>query len=119
MSEHKEHKLKGYYTGDIHNQFVEEHETPNAKKVIWRTFWILLFITLFEVAIAFSSLNKELLQWIFVVLTIVKAGFIVGYFMHLIHEKFTLRYSILLPFVLIAFLIFVALNEGMYLNFVK
>ncbi len=33
MSEHKEkHELKGYYTGDIHNQYVEEHETPNAKK---------------------------------------------------------------------------------------
>jgi len=119
MSENKDHKPSGYFTGDIHNQYVEEHEMPNAKKVIWRTFWILLIITVFEVAIAFSSLNKELLQWIFVTLTIVKAGFIVGYFMHLIHEKFSFRYSILLPFILIAYLIFIALKEGVYLNFVK
>lgn len=118
MSEINEHKTKGYSTGDIHNQWIEEHETPNAKKVIWRTFWILLFITIFEVAIAFTSLNKELLQWIFVSLTIVKAGYIVGYFMHLIHERFTFRYSILLPFILIAFLIFIALREGIYLNLI-
>ena len=119
MSENNEHKSKGYYTGDIHNQFIEEHETPNAKRVIWRTFWILLFITIFEVAISFTPLNKDLLQWTFVALTIVKAGFIVGYFMHLIHERFTFRYSILLPFILIAYLIFIALKEGIYLNFVK
>ena len=119
MSEHNEHKPKGYSTGDIHNQWIEEHDVPDAKKVIWRTFWILLFITIFEVAISFTSLSKEFLQWTFVVLTIVKAGFIVGYFMHLKHERFTLRYSILLPFVLIAFLIFIALREGIYLNFVK
>jgi len=119
MSEQNENKPHGYYTGDIHNQFVEEHQTPNAKKVIWRTFWILLFITIFEVAIAFTSLNKELLQWIFVTLTIVKAAYIVGYFMHLIHEKFTFRYSILLPFILIAYLIFIALKEGVYLHMIK
>lgn len=119
MSENSEHPSKGYYTGDIHNQFIEEHETPNAKKVIWRTFWILLFITIFEVGIAFTSINKDILQWTFVALTIVKAGFIVGYFMHLIHERFTFRYAILLPFILIVYLIFIALSEGMYLNLVK
>jgi caa(3)-type oxidase subunit IV len=119
MAENHEHKPKGYTTGDIHNQWVDEHETPNAKKVIWRTFWILLFITIFEVAISFTGLNKELLQWIFVALTIVKAGFIVGYFMHLIHERFSFRYSILLPFILIAYLIFIALKEGVYLHFIK
>jgi cytochrome c oxidase subunit 4 len=120
MSEKKEvhHELKGYYTGDIHNQFVEEHETPNAKKVIWRTFWILLVITVFEVGISFSSVNKEVLQWVFVILTVVKAGFIVGFFMHLLHERFTFRYTILLPFVLIVFLVFIALAEGVYLHII-
>ena len=118
MSE-QHHELKGYYTGDIHNQFVEEHETPNAKKVIWRTFWILLVLTIVEVGIAFTPWNKDLLQWIYVVLTIVKAGFIVGFFMHLLHEKFTFRYTILTPFVLIVYLIFIALAEGVYLHFIK
>ncbi|MEO5572839.1 MAG: cytochrome C oxidase subunit IV family protein [Bacteroidia bacterium] len=118
MSDHKteKHELKGYYTGDIHNQFVEEHETPNAKKVIWRTFWILLAITIFEVAISFTSINKDVLQWTFVALTIVKAGYIVMFFMHLLHEKFTFKYTILGPFALIAFLIAIALAEGMYIR---
>ncbi len=120
MSENQEshHESKGYYTGDIHNQFVEEHETPNAKKVIWRTFWILLIITIFEVGISFTALNKEVLQWTFVVLTIVKAGYIVGFFMHLLHEKFTFKYTILMPFTLILFLVFIALAEGIYLHLV-
>lgn len=113
------HPPKGYYTGDIHNQWVEEHETPNAKKVIWRTFWILLFVTIFEVAISFAPINKDVLQWTFVVLTIVKAGYIVGFFMHLFHEKFTFRYSILLPFILIVYFIFIALVEGIYLHIIK
>ena len=92
MSEHS-NPSNGYYTGDIHNQFVVEHHDPKAKKVIWKTFWILLVLTIFEVGISFSSLNKDLLQWIFVVLTVVKAGFIVGFFMHLFHEKKTFKYT--------------------------
>ena len=113
-----QHPPKGYYTGDIHNQYVEEHETPNAKKVIWRTFWILLFVTIFEVAISFVPLHRDILMWTFVVLTIVKAGYIVGYFMHLFHETFTFRYTILLPFLLIVYLIFIALAEGVYLHLI-
>jgi cytochrome c oxidase subunit IV len=110
----EEHK-HGYYTGDIHNQFVEEHHIPGIRKIIWKTFWILLFVTIFEVAIAFAPLSKELLQWIFVALTIVKSAYIVGIFMHLFHEKFTFKYTILLPFILIVYLIFIALAEGTYL----
>jgi cytochrome c oxidase subunit IV len=110
----EEHK-HGYYTGDIHNQFVEEHHIPGIRKIIWKTFWILLFVTIFEVAIAFAPLSKELLQWIFVALTIVKSAYIVGIFMHLSHEKLTFKYTILLPFILIVYLIFIALAEGTYL----
>jgi cytochrome c oxidase subunit IV len=119
MSADSPHPPQGYYTGDIHNQFVEEHQMPNAKRVIWRTFWILLIVTIFEVSIAFAPLNKDLLQWIFVVLTIVKAAYIVGFFMHLFHEKFTFRYTILLPFLLIVYLIFIAIAEGVYLHLIK
>ncbi len=106
----------GYYTGDIHNQFVEEHYDPKSKKTIWRTFWILLIATIVEVAIAFVPMNKELLQWIFVVLTIFKSAYIVGVFMHLGKEEKSLQYSILLPFILIVYLIALCLIEGIYLH---
>jgi cytochrome c oxidase subunit IV len=37
--------------------------------------------------------------------------------MHLKHEKFTFGYSIILPFILIVYLIAMALAEGNFLNF--
>jgi cytochrome c oxidase subunit IV len=110
-------KQHGYYTGDIHNQFVPEHYDPKNRSVIWRTFWILLLITVFEVAIAFTSISPSVLMIIFIVLTIVKAYFIVAFFMHLKHEKVSFGYSIILPFILIVYLIAMALAEGNYLNF--
>ena len=125
MAEHQspqgdkhEEKKHGYYTGDIHNQFVEEHTVSNSVKLIWRTFWILLIITIFEVGIAFTSIPHDILIIIFIVLTIVKAYFIVAFFMHLKHENVPLKYSIILPFVLILFLIVMAIAEGNYLNLV-
>ncbi len=124
MSEHqhneeqKTEKKHGYYTGDIHNQFVEEHHVPNAVKIIWKTFWILLIVTLFEVGIAFTSIPHDILIVIFIVLTIVKAYYIIAFFMHLKHEKDAFKYSILLPFFLILFFIVMAIAEGNYLNLV-
>lgn len=106
----------GYYTGDIHNQFVEEHHDPKSKSVIWRTFWILLFITLFEVGIAFSAISKQVLMVVFIALTIVKAYFIVAFFMHLKHEKQTFSATIILPFLLIVYLIVMCITEGNYIH---
>ena len=111
-------KKHGYYTGDIHNQFVEEHIVKNSTKLIWKTFWILLAITVFEVGIAFTSIPHDILIVIFIVLTIVKAYYIVAFFMHLKHEALPLMYSIVLPFVLILFFIIMAIAEGNYLNII-
>ena len=71
-------KKQGYYTGDIHYQFVEEHHVPGNVKVILRTFWILLFVSMGEVGIAFRSISKDILLVVFVVLTIVIEYFIIG-----------------------------------------
>jgi cytochrome c oxidase subunit IV len=124
MADHHNHgdqheeKKHGYYTGDIHNQFVEEHVDPKSVKTIWKTFWILLAITLFEVGIAFTSIPHDILIVIFIVLTIVKAYYIVAFFMHLKHETVPFKYSIILPFVLILYLIVMAIAEGNYLNLI-
>jgi cytochrome c oxidase subunit IV len=111
-------KKHGYYTGDIHNQFVEENHVANSVGLIWRTFWILLAITIFEVGIAFTSIPHNILIVVFIVLTIVKAYYIIAFFMHLKHEKVALKYSIILPFILILYLIVLAIAEGNYLNLV-
>ncbi|MEY4594454.1 MAG: hypothetical protein RIQ47_864 [Bacteroidota bacterium] len=85
-------------------------------KLIWKVFWILLGVTLFEVGIAFTSIPKNILMYTFIILTIVKSYYIVGYFMHLKYEAVPFRWTILLPFVLIVYLIFIALYEGSALS---
>jgi cytochrome c oxidase subunit 4 len=102
---------------DIHHEVVSHESEEKAHsalntKLIWRVFWILLGITLFEVGISFTSIPHTILIWTFVALTLVKAYYIVGYFMHMKFEAVPFQWSILLPFILIVYLIFIALYEG-------
>ena len=94
---------------------------------IWRVFWILLVITTFEVLLGILKVNEKLpefivydkflgLAWlthIFIILTLVKAAYIVMTFMHLGDERKNLRWVILLPaFVLVPYLLFILLSEA-------
>ena len=90
---------------------------------IWKVFWILLGVTAVEVALgmiqpAFLNtqfLGTKLLNHIFIVLTIVKAAYIVLSFMHLGHERKSLKWTILIPpIILIPYLLFILLTEGGY-----
>jgi cytochrome c oxidase subunit 4 len=106
-----------FVSSDIHHEHVSHESEEKAHsalntKVIWRVFWILLGVTIFEVAISFTALSKDLLLYTFIALTIVKAYYIVGFFMHLKFEKIPMIWSLLLPFVLIVYLIFIAIYEG-------
>lgn len=89
----------------------------SAVKRIWKTFWILLAITLVEVALAFLHLytgfpGKLLLNSIFIGLTILKAFFIVAEFMHLGHEVRNLIMTILFPLLLFVWFIIAFLADG-------
>ena len=77
---------------DIHHEHISHDAIEKAHsglntKVIWKVFWILLGITIFEVSIAFSPIPHEILIYTYVFLTLVKAYYIVGFFMHLKFEK--------------------------------
>jgi MFS superfamily sulfate permease-like transporter len=90
--------------------------------VIWRVFGFLSVVTVVEVLLGISKpdvlhLNKvlgtSLLNWIFLILTLVKAYGIAWYFMHLKDEKTWFRRSIVWPVVfLICYLAFYLLYEG-------
>ena len=92
---------------------------------IWRVFWILLIVTAVEVILGIikpavlidnSFLGTTLLNLIFIILTIIKAAYIVMEFMHLGQEVKGLKLSILLPsVVLIPYLMFILLTEGNYI----
>lgn len=112
-----------FITNDIHQEriTIKGHGEGSGlnTKIIWRVFWILLVVTIFEVAISFTGISKTILLYTFITLTIVKAYYIVFYFMHMKYEETALKFSILLPFVLIIYLIFIAIYEGVALGIIK
>jgi cytochrome c oxidase subunit 4 len=79
---------------------------------IWKVMLILLAITAVEFIIAFTMGAGTIKTLIFVLLTIVKAFYIVGEFMHLSHERKSLIWSILLPTLFIVFLLVILIVQG-------
>ncbi|XOV95094.1 MAG: cytochrome C oxidase subunit IV family protein [Bacteroidota bacterium] len=73
---------------------------------------ILFVVTAFEFLIAFTMSAGPIKTFIFIALTIVKAFYIVGEFMHLSHERKSLIWSIMLPTMFIVFLIFILMYQG-------
>ncbi|CAH0997016.1 hypothetical protein EMA8858_03153 [Emticicia aquatica] len=92
---------------------------PSQTKEIWRTFWILLGITALEFVIAFT-VDADLYKWtkvgIFIILTLVKAYYIVGIFMHLKHEVKSLIWTVVLPCMFVAWLVVALIVEGGYIG---
>jgi cytochrome c oxidase subunit IV len=97
----------------------EEHSQvtvlpPDKAKIkkLWTVAGILGVITAFEFLIAFTLHAGPLKTTIFVALTIVKAAYIVGEFMHLRYEVKVLIWSILIPLVFIAWMLVAFIYEG-------
>ncbi len=82
------------------------------RKQIWKVFIILSVLTAIEFVIAFTMHHGPLKIAIFVGMTIVKAFYIVGEFMHLKHEAKSLIWSILIPTILVAWLLLALIWEG-------
>lgn len=95
----------------------DEATGVQLRKKIWKVTGILTLITTIEVIVG-ATIHQDhslwqMVKWGFILLTLVKAAYIVMSFMHLGDEKKTFRYVILLPyFVFIAYLIFILLYEG-------
>ena len=86
---------------------------------IWKTFWVLVIITAVEFAIAFALTSPDWRTFrnsIFIVLTILKAFFIVGEFMHLKHEVKSLIWTVLIPTSLLVWLVVALVTEGSFIG---
>lgn len=100
------------------------HAHVSNTKRIWTVFGYLSLITIVEVILGIakpeflhnnSFLYLNLLNWIFIILTGVKAYYIVYAFMHMEGEKSALRYAVIWPLIfLVAYLLFILLVEGNY-----
>jgi len=91
---------------------------------IWGVLIFLSIVTTIEVALGIVKpqilitpfLRIKLLNWIFIILTLVKAYYIAWDFMHIRDERSGLKNSIVLPLIiLIPYLAFIILLEGDYI----
>jgi len=93
----------------------EHAHEGNMVKTIWKTFWILLVVTVVEIAAAITitgHIPQGVLNTFYILMSLTKAFYIVSVFMHL---KFELKYlviTILIPFTFLLFAVGVFLAEG-------
>ncbi|MBU3680341.1 MAG: cytochrome C oxidase subunit IV [Flavobacterium sp.] len=100
------------------------HEHVSNTNRIWLVFGILSAVTIVEVFLGIikpeslhmnNLLGMNLLNWIFILLTIFKAYYIVWAFMHMEGEKSSLRWSVVAPVIfLVLYLLFILLIEANY-----
>ncbi len=98
----------------------DEHATM-SKKRIWQVFFYLLGITVLEFFIALVLIPHGYIRQgvgnaVYIVLTLLKAFYIVAYFMHLKFEKFAFISGIVISLVFIIYFIVLMLTEGAYLH---
>ena len=115
MAHNTEHKLE-IFRGLIKFK-------SNVQK-IWGVLIFLSIVTAIEVALGIIKpeilmnyfLSMKLINWIFVILTLVKAYYITWDFMHMSDEKFGLQVSVVITLIfLIAYAAFIFLVEGNYI----
>ena len=110
---------------DIYEYSLDTHHNDEAGKKMRKKFYFVLallsFITIIEVAMGMKWSRDESMKMVlmvsFIGMTLVKAGYIVWVFMHLGDEKKSLQSTILWTyFILIAYFIFVALVEAVFVG---
>jgi len=99
-----------------------EEEGTKIRKQIWViTAWLSLITTIeVVVGVLFSKSNPDvsattwqLIKYGYIILTIIKARMIVLEFMHLGHERKSLKSTILIPYIVfVLYLIFIVINEA-------
>jgi caa(3)-type oxidase subunit IV len=83
------------------------HSTSNYIKI----FYILVVLTVVEVALVYMGLPKILLAALLVIFAVWKAALVAMHFMHLKFEKRTLAVVAITPFILCVFLILMLMPD--------
>ena len=100
------------------NSHHSEEEGAKIRKNIWKVTGILTLLTTVEVLMGIYFKRSEtftwtMIKWSFIILTMVKAAYIVLVFMHLGDERSNLKKVIIAPYMLfIGYLIFIAISGG-------
>ncbi|WP_293894847.1 cytochrome C oxidase subunit IV family protein [Flavobacterium sp.] len=101
------------------------HEHVSNTKRIWMVFALLSVVTTVEVYLGITRpsflfmhnfLSMNLLNWVFILLTLYKAYYIVWAFMHMEGERSSLRWSVVATVIfLVLYLLFILLVEADYI----
>ncbi|MDC0600298.1 cytochrome C oxidase subunit IV family protein [Flavobacteriales bacterium] len=100
------------------NAHHSEEQGRAIRKKVYMVTIILSAITAVEVGMGVMFKRSETftwtaIKWTFIILTLLKAGYIVMSFMHLGEERKNLRNAVIAPyFLFVGYLIFIALTEG-------
>ena len=103
------------YSLDAHHS---EEQGVKIRKTIWKVTALLTVITIIEVAMGAyikqgDTWGWEMTKWAFIAMTLLKAAMIVLTFMHLGDERKSLRYIILIPYIIfMIYIIFICLWEA-------
>lgn len=102
------------YSLDTHHN---EEQGKKIRKKIWFVTFVLSAITALEVILGIFVKHTSglwpVVKWSFIVMTIVKAAYIVLVFMHLGDEKKSFKYIVLVPYLIfIVYITFILLTEG-------
>jgi len=107
------------HSHDTASEITFHHEPSGDTKRIWRTFWILLIITIIELALGLFMFLVHMPDWVnlfikgvIVILTLAKAFYIVGVFMHLGDEIRNMIMTIVVPLLLFVWFIAAFLWDG-------
>jgi cytochrome c oxidase subunit IV len=100
-----------------------EHVSNTAR--IWKVFALLSVVTTVEVYLGITRpdflymhnfISMNLLNWVFIILTLYKAYYIVWAFMHMEGERSSLRWAVVATVIFLAlYLLFILLVEADYI----
>ena len=101
------------------SEITYHHEPTGSTKRIWKTFWLLLIITVVELILGLLIFLVPLPSWIIlflkgaiVILTLAKAFYIAGIFMHLGDEIRNFKMTIIVPMFLFIWFIAAFIWDG-------
>lgn len=124
---HNEHSNQHYYEGDQSklysgvmnhhfNHDVKSEESKKQIKRIWKVTAILAIVTIVEVALGLAShhmgVPRGIVNSLFLIMTLFKAGYIVSVFMHLGDELKNFMIMVLIPLTLFVWFIIAFLADG-------
>lgn len=100
------------HSTDVHLEEEHKHPPINTYLKVWGLLFVMSALLYFSDIVEMNTVLKRSLATSF---SLLKAGLIVGYFMHMKFERLSLIYAVLLPPLLLLALAGILAAEGQYI----